>query len=425
MGRLAMKPRGKFVPFTEMADRWGYSEDELIQLAIEMEEFNLYCLKPIPGNTVRIPFYIGNELSDFLPGNPRISCSQFWFKTSDSEEGTFITISPEDRMIADISRASYPELNQVRVTVDVDRVDLYLHRDEIALMEASYPELAGVKARAETEASDSEVSNTANQLDVWNVQPLHKKGSTVIRRASRANKLQSINNSETVFTSSTDCGTAATHDNQLLSDETDKDGDLSANAEKPNGIEQSTPIEEPSLASSGIIRRRTRAERQLSKDSYESEPSPSPELELELVATLDNQLSLPEEIDKKIDLSAKAEKPKRTKQQKKKNEKLDIHNVDEVGEPIPICKNEKELPPSKSQPAPDERYLCKDEIIGDKNKGIKGIIPMSNSKWYKGIEKGIFPKQIKVGNNSYWKISEIQALQKRMEKGELDPNHTA
>jgi len=88
---MAMRPRAKFVPLAEMADKWDYKEDELIQFAIE-KEFNLYCLKPIPNISSRMPFFIGDELNDFLPGKPSISCSKFDFKTSDYEEGTFVPV---------------------------------------------------------------------------------------------------------------------------------------------------------------------------------------------------------------------------------------------------------------------------------------------------------------------------------------------
>ena len=155
-----MKPRGKFVPFAEMAEKWDYPEDELIQLAIQMEEFNLYCLKPTPGNPSRMPFFIGDELGDFLPGKSTISCSKFGYKTSEYEEGTFVPIGPGDLMIAALYRDGHPEFKPESVIVA--RSDLYLHRDEIVDMETKHPELVSAKFNLNSqEQKSAEQSNTS------------------------------------------------------------------------------------------------------------------------------------------------------------------------------------------------------------------------------------------------------------------------
>ena len=332
-----MKPRGKFVPFTEMAEKWDYSEDELIQLAIQMEEFNLYCLKPTPGNPSRMPFFIGDELGDFLPGKSTISCSKFGYKTSDYEEGTFVSIGPGDLLTAAaLYRAGHPESNHLE-SVIVDRTDLYLHRDEIVDMETKHPELVSAKFN----------SNSLEQ-----------------KRAEQSN------------TSKASPG-------------------ISANSESVNMLLNNDVSDSTSHSSIG----------------------------LETAATLDKQLSLPGEIDKKSHSMAQAENPDGIKKPHKKNvkaDKLTVKAVSEVSDTIPSIDDENEQQSSGIQAAPDEIYLTLYDIIGNKKKGIHGIIPMSKTKWYDGIKAGIFPDQNRLGLRSVvWKKSDILALLKRMEKGEL------
>jgi len=50
------------------------------------------------------------------------------------------------------------------------------------------------------------------------------------------------------------------------------------------------------------------------------------------------------------------------------------------------------------------------DIIGDRKRGIAGLIPMSRSKWYDGIQRNIFPPPLHIGSGSYWRLSAIQAV---------------
>ena len=53
------------------------------------------------------------------------------------------------------------------------------------------------------------------------------------------------------------------------------------------------------------------------------------------------------------------------------------------------------------------------QIIGDSEKGIEPIIPMSRSAWLKGVAEGYLPQPIKIGRLNFWIGSEIQALLER------------
>ena len=62
-------------------------------------------------------------------------------------------------------------------------------------------------------------------------------------------------------------------------------------------------------------------------------------------------------------------------------------------------------------------YRLKD-IIGDKKNGIKGIIPMSRAAWLDGINKGRYPRPIKISARSVaWRSSDIEKLITRLNKG--------
>jgi len=65
------------------------------------------------------------------------------------------------------------------------------------------------------------------------------------------------------------------------------------------------------------------------------------------------------------------------------------------------------------------RLLGLSEIIGNRELSQVGLLPVSQSAWFLGIRKGIYPKPVKVGRRSFWKASEIRELLARICQGEL------
>ena len=58
------------------------------------------------------------------------------------------------------------------------------------------------------------------------------------------------------------------------------------------------------------------------------------------------------------------------------------------------------------------------EIIGDRRKGIPGILAVSRATWYQGIQKGFYPKPVKLSARaSAWRASDIEALMKKITSG--------
>jgi len=146
------------------------------------------------------------------------------------------------------------------------------------------------------------------------------------------------------------------------------------------------------------------------KDAPESAFSSTPNSEI--VITADAQRSPASGIVQES--IAYAENPKRTKQPKKKKEKIFTRNTDtgvDTDEPNPLGKNDREPLALKSFADLQTRTLSLDEIIGNREKGIPAIIPVSKSTWYAGVKSGRYPKSYEVSEGRVaWRGSDIYAL---------------
>ncbi len=58
-----------------------------------------------------------------------------------------------------------------------------------------------------------------------------------------------------------------------------------------------------------------------------------------------------------------------------------------------------------------ERLLRIKDIVGDKSRGVSGIIPISKSSWWAGVAEGKFPAPIKLGaRTTCWRETDVLAL---------------
>jgi predicted DNA-binding transcriptional regulator AlpA len=65
----------------------------------------------------------------------------------------------------------------------------------------------------------------------------------------------------------------------------------------------------------------------------------------------------------------------------------------------------------RSDLIPAEGYLRLRQIIGDKEKGIPAIIPISKSTFYKRVKEGIYPQPVELGVRMIaWRVKDIRAL---------------
>jgi len=59
----------------------------------------------------------------------------------------------------------------------------------------------------------------------------------------------------------------------------------------------------------------------------------------------------------------------------------------------------------------DLKFLYLKDIVGDKKKGIDGILPISRSTWFAGIKAGKYPKPTHISTRRVaWKYTEIVNL---------------
>lgn len=51
------------------------------------------------------------------------------------------------------------------------------------------------------------------------------------------------------------------------------------------------------------------------------------------------------------------------------------------------------------------------EIIGDKKKGIIGIIPMGRTCWFRNVKNGTFPQPVRISKRTtFWTVESIKKL---------------
>ena len=58
-----------------------------------------------------------------------------------------------------------------------------------------------------------------------------------------------------------------------------------------------------------------------------------------------------------------------------------------------------------------DKLLRIKDIVGDKSRGVSGIISISKSSWWAGVADGRFPQPIKLGpKTTCWRESDVLAL---------------
>jgi prophage regulatory protein len=80
--------------------------------------------------------------------------------------------------------------------------------------------------------------------------------------------------------------------------------------------------------------------------------------------------------------------------------------------PKPVCPHC--LRPGQMPPLPSTGFVRQKQIIGDRKHGIAGPLPIGPTKWWDGIQKGIFPAPIRLGNITMWRVEDVRALIERL-----------
>lgn len=60
---------------------------------------------------------------------------------------------------------------------------------------------------------------------------------------------------------------------------------------------------------------------------------------------------------------------------------------------------------------PSTGFLRLPQIIGDAERGIDAIYPVSKSAWWAGVRDGRYPASVKLGpRTTAWRVEDIRAL---------------
>lgn len=59
----------------------------------------------------------------------------------------------------------------------------------------------------------------------------------------------------------------------------------------------------------------------------------------------------------------------------------------------------------------NDGFMRLPDVIGDRKRGIVGVLPMCPASWWAGIKSGRYPKGVKLGARmTAWRRSDIMAL---------------
>ena len=59
--------------------------------------------------------------------------------------------------------------------------------------------------------------------------------------------------------------------------------------------------------------------------------------------------------------------------------------------------------------AGDSLLRCRD-IVTDRKRGTRGILPIGRSAWLAGVRSGIYPQPLRLNGATVWKYSQIMRL---------------
>ncbi len=64
---------------------------------------------------------------------------------------------------------------------------------------------------------------------------------------------------------------------------------------------------------------------------------------------------------------------------------------------------------------PEDGFVREQQIVGNRRKGIIGVLPISRSTWWAGVKSGLYPQPVKLGpRTTGWRVKDIRALIEKM-----------
>lgn len=76
-----------------------------------------------------------------------------------------------------------------------------------------------------------------------------------------------------------------------------------------------------------------------------------------------------------------------------------------------LNKDNMDMEQIKSNILPDTGLVRLSQILGNKEKGIPPIVPVSRSSWWAGVKSGRYPQPLKLSPKcTCWHVEDIRAL---------------
>ena len=76
-----------------------------------------------------------------------------------------------------------------------------------------------------------------------------------------------------------------------------------------------------------------------------------------------------------------------------------------------LNKDNMDMEQVKSNILPDTGLVRLSQILGNKEKGIPPIVPVSRSSWWAGVKSGRYPQPLKLSPKcTCWHVEDIRAL---------------
>lgn len=71
---------------------------------------------------------------------------------------------------------------------------------------------------------------------------------------------------------------------------------------------------------------------------------------------------------------------------------------------------------TQQQPAtlPDIGFVRIDALVNNPKKNTRGIMGIGRTTWLEGVKSGKYPKPIKIGRSTLWKVEQIRELIKEL-----------
>lgn len=80
-------------------------------------------------------------------------------------------------------------------------------------------------------------------------------------------------------------------------------------------------------------------------------------------------------------------------------------------------KNTHQSPAAQAAIIQHSAFLRMYQIIGDPERGIAPLLPISRTSFLMGVNSGKYPRKIKIGRSSFWKASDIFECLAKIEGG--------